>query len=179
MQPPAIAVTGDFTATAATANNKAVADAVLTAGAAGVDIDMTNAGGTFGATINGEASGNVLKGSAKADILDGKAGADTLTGNGGADAFNQAENESVVWTAEGIADAENVLAANDTLTFGNGLDVITDWTDGSDTITGLDAGTLNMLAAAADLEAGNATEENLVAAPTSQARCVHNQDHLG
>jgi hypothetical protein len=58
----AATVTADFVATASTANNKALANAVLTANA-GIDIDMTSAGGLFGYTINGGSlNASTLKG---------------------------------------------------------------------------------------------------------------------
>jgi Ca2+-binding RTX toxin-like protein len=81
----AATVTADFVATSSTANNKALANAVLTA-SQGIDIDMTSAGGLFGYTINGGSlDASTLKGGTKNDIITGGAGADSVVGSTGND----------------------------------------------------------------------------------------------
>lgn len=137
---------GAFVATASDANNAAgAANASLTVGVGGAvtsgKIDMslatgafTLAGSTGGDTLIGGAGNDVIgggagndsiSGNAGDDVITGGAGADVLTGGTGADTFTFAVAQSVASTAQVFAGAN--VAANDTITFGNGVDYISDF----------------------------------------------------
>jgi hypothetical protein len=112
-----VKVTKDFTATAAsTQSNTDATDVKLTSQSAGVDIDMSSAGGPFGYHLVAFADGVKLTGSAFGDSLQGAAGIDTIVGNAGTDTI----------TAGGGADVINA---------GSGTNSMTDAGDGADAIT--------------------------------------------
>ena len=94
-------------------------------GGSGADVLV---GGTGNDTISGGASG---------DSITGGFGADTMTGGGGADTFVMTDTHGVTATAVIDASTGNAMAATvtfavgDTITYGNGIDVITDFTAGA------------------------------------------------
>jgi Ca2+-binding RTX toxin-like protein len=182
-----ITVTGDYVATAATNNNRALADVTLNV-ANGIDVNMTAATGNFGFIIDGNnALASTLQGSAKADSITGGTGSDSLVGNNGDDTFTPnaggdtivsgAGNDSIVFTASNFT-------ALDSIDGGTGTDTITVAAGGGlatadfDRITNAlaivgtaDAGVTNVtFDAIAETTAqtvsltsnGNATTENLV-----------------
>ncbi len=110
-------------------------------GAAGVD---TIDGGAGVDTIDGAGGKDVITPGAGADIIDGGTGADTIAlGNDGdVDHVNMAESEGIAASATNLADG----AASDgkTITYGNGVDVITGFTGGTggDVIDGLNGSLL-------------------------------------
>lgn len=138
----------------------ATVDATGLAGAATVDatsstVAVTMTAGAGGATFTGGVGADTITGGAGVDVLvggtgndtinggggadttiNGGIGADTLTGGAGDDNFVQALTQSVVATAVVDASTGNAMAAGatiavgDTITFGNGVDVITDFTAG-------------------------------------------------
>lgn len=98
----------------------------------------TLTGGAFADAITGGGGADVLVGGGGADTIGGAGGADNITGgNGadrltggtGADTFVGTLTSSVATSASAFAGA--TLAAGDTLTFANGVDVITDFTAGA------------------------------------------------
>jgi Ca2+-binding RTX toxin-like protein len=152
-----LTVTGPTLAHVLNVNTGAGADTVI--GSAGNDvIDLNNGNDTASGnagndTINGNNGADTLNGGAGDDTLNGGAGNDTISsgagtdgvdGGTGADAFTGGTGvetyaqvltgPSVAPTAKTTADGGN-FAAGDTLTFGNGVDVIT----GFSTTTGAGA----------------------------------------
>ena len=117
----------------------------MTAGSGG----STFTGGAAGDTLTGGAGVDVLTGGTGNDTLvggagadttiDGGVGADTLTGGSGDDNFVNTYGQGVSATAlidatTGLAMAATVtLAVGDSITFGNGVDIITDFTAGGTT----------------------------------------------
>jgi hypothetical protein len=95
-------------------------------GGAGNDIII---GGTGVDTVVAGAGNDVISTGAGNDVITGGAGADTMTGGAGADRFVQALGDSVASSAQTFVGA--VIAVGDTITFGNGVDVITDFTAGA------------------------------------------------
>ena len=83
-------------------------------------IDIENATGGTGT--------DYIVGSDAANTITGGAGADDMTGGKGVDTFIQPAASSVVLSAETLTEA--ALATTETITFGNGLDIITDFTAG-------------------------------------------------
>jgi Ca2+-binding RTX toxin-like protein len=144
-----------ITAAIAGAANLATVNASTSTGAVTVDASLagtavtmtanssstavnTFTGGAFADVITGSAGNDVLVGGAGKDTISGGAGtdnitggigADNMTGGTGVDTFNGTLTSSVASSATAIAGA--TLAAGDTLTFGNGVDVITDFTAGA------------------------------------------------
>jgi hypothetical protein len=133
-------------AAAVTVNGSASTVATtFTAASTGTGV-QTFTGGAGADTINGGAGADVLVGGAGNDTISGGAGADTnitggfgadsLTGGAGDDNFIQTDLHGVIATSlidasTGNAMAAGVtLAAGDTVTFGNGVDVYTDFTAG-------------------------------------------------
>ncbi len=111
------------------------------------NFDASNITGR-GVTVTGGAGADSLVGSGQADVLQAGLGADTLSGGGGndtiqaglgadrvsggggSDEFYYFSNHGVARTAETLTAAS--IGAGETLTFGNGVDIITDFTTGSD-----------------------------------------------
>lgn len=86
--------------------------------------------GTAGAdTLTGTAAAETILGRSGVDVITGGAGADAMTGGAGADVFIQADGASVVKSASNLVGAN--FAAADTITFANGVDVITGFTAGT------------------------------------------------
>ncbi len=80
-------------------------------------------------TIAGLAGADTILAGAGIDNITGGTGADSMSGGAGVDTFNFAVSESVV--ASAVTWAGAVAAAADTMTFGNGIDIITDFTAGA------------------------------------------------
>jgi Ca2+-binding RTX toxin-like protein len=142
-------VTGSTAAHILDVNTGAGADTV-TGSTAGDTIDLNNGNDTANGnagddTINGNGGADTINGDAGDDTIDGGAGADTIssgsgtdgitgglgsdamTGGTGVETYVQAATASTAPTAKSTADGAN-FAAGDTLTFANGVDVITGFT---------------------------------------------------
>ena len=126
------------------------------------DID-TNAGdnnistGAGDDNIDAGTGKDTISGGSGADTIDAGPDADSISGGTGVDPFVQAYGDSVAATAitdatTGAAMAAGVtLAAGDTITFGNGVDVYTDF------VAGASGDTLDVLTSGAPTSAiGNA-----------------------
>jgi len=112
-------------------------------GASG-DTVTTGSAGDFIATAGGA---DTITTNAGADTITGGTGADTMSGGAGADTFNQADTDSAAATSfansAGVAYVgSSVFTATDVITFGNGLDIISDFQAGAggDTLAGVSAG---------------------------------------
>jgi len=108
--------------------------AVTMHGGAGID---TFTGGLLADTINGNAGNDILSGGNGADTIDGGLGADNITDGAGGDTITTGANgDTVNMTVDSVAAtstnfAAATVAVGDTMTFGNGVDVITDFTAGT------------------------------------------------
>ena len=138
-------------------------------GGAGID-DLT--GGSGSDTITGGAGNDILDGGIGADTvsggagddtIDGGANADSLSGGAGDDTFTMdTQADTVVATV--LTDASTgaamaggaTFAAGDVITFGNGLDIITDFTAGD---TNNDQINVNAASAAATTGIGVAHDD--------------------
>lgn len=96
-------------------------------GGAGAD---SLVGGALVDALNGGAGADTLNGGGGSDFLRGGAGADSLTGGAGGDTFYHFQSEGIARTAETLTAAS--IGAGETITFGNGVDVITDFTTATD-----------------------------------------------
>lgn len=114
-------------------------------GGAGAD---SLVGGTVTDALNGGAGADTLNGGAGNDFLRGAAGADSLTGGSGADTFYQSAVEGVARTAETLTASS--IGAGETITFGNGVDIITDF-DATDRISVTAVNTYTLLAVGANV----------------------------
>jgi hypothetical protein len=137
----ASAATGNVTVSAGnstaavTATGNANGGAVFNfTGSANADIIT---GGSGADVLVGGAGNDTINGGAGSDTtINGGVGADTLTGGAGDDNFVQALTQSVAATAVIDATTGNAMAAGaaisvgDVITFGNGVDVITDFAAG-------------------------------------------------
>jgi len=98
-------------------------------------------GGTAADFLAGGAGNDTISGGTGIDSITGGAGADSMTGGSGADIYTLAVGSSSVFTASSFVGAN--IAAGDSVTFGSGIDVITDFTSGTDqlnvTATGIGA----------------------------------------
>ena len=81
-------------------------------------------------TISAGAGDDTVSGGNADDTIDAGAGSDTISGGTGDDTFTQSLGHSTAATAQTIA-AAGTIAAADTITFGNGLDVYTDFVAGN------------------------------------------------
>ena len=89
--------------------------------------------------ITGNTGKDTIKGGSGNDVITGGAGADTITGGDGADKFAGLDvaDQSIAPTNVTVVDNTNhKFAANDTITFGNGVDEITDFVSGTDKLKG-------------------------------------------
>ena len=82
--------------------------------------------------ITGGTNADVIVAGGGADTITGASGADAITGGAGADVFVTALGASVARTAFVLTDAG--IAVGNTITFGNGLDIINDFTTTVDDI---------------------------------------------
>jgi len=85
--------------------------------------------GTGRITVDAGTGLDTITGSTGIDSITGGAGADSMTGGTGADSFTVNSSSSVASTGGSIAGA--TFAAGDTIAFGTGLDVITDFVAGT------------------------------------------------
>ena len=116
-------------------------------------------GGSGADTIAGGTGNDTIVASAGVDQITAGGGADSVALDGaGADTGFQASGASVKYTAETMTAAS--MVAGETMTFGNGVDVYTGWTDNTDLFDTETAGLQGTLAAGADLENLAATEKN-------------------
>jgi len=103
-------------------------DSILLA-AGGTDEDLVVSGDDGNDTLTTGTGDDEILGGDGADNITGNGGDDTMTGGAGVNTFNQATNgDSTAYTATSRAGA---YAAGDTITFGNGVDVITDFAAGA------------------------------------------------
>ncbi|EKE68141.1 hypothetical protein P24_17962, partial [Oceanibaculum indicum P24] len=107
-------------------------------------------------TITGTAGADTLSGGDGNDTITGGTGADQMSGGGGADVFVQAGGDSVARTAETITVAN--LGNGETMTFGSGVDVITDFVSGTDRLDVATAGSYTSFGAGSN--ASNLTGNN-------------------
>jgi Ca2+-binding RTX toxin-like protein len=99
--------------------------------------------------VTGSTGKDYIVGSSSANVITGGAGADVLAGGAGADTFVATSTSSVAPSASNVAVATGVANTwenTDTITFGNGVDVILDFVSGTDKL---------------DLTTANATPSNL------------------
>jgi len=132
-------VTGNFTLTAACADVANGASITL-----GVGDDTLSIAGSGGAniTISAGAGGDTITGSDQADIINGEAGNDTLSGGLGNDIINGGAGNDTI-NGGGGQDTLTGGSETDTFRFDNSVtsgapalvDVVTDWTDGTDFIS--------------------------------------------
>ena len=108
-----------------TANTSSVAPVNFTGGAFADSI--TGSGGVD--ALVGGAGADTINAGAGADAVTAGAGADSVTGGSGADTYNQAAGDSLAATATGFQGVN--FTAGDTITFGNGVDVINDFAAGA------------------------------------------------
>ena len=80
-------VKADYIAPETTQNDNATLSNVVLNAESGVDVNMSDAGGTFGFVINGGQASSVLQGSQFHDSITGNVRSDELFGNGGNDTF--------------------------------------------------------------------------------------------
>ena len=102
--------------------------------------NISSADNDNGITIVGSIEIDTVVAGAGADVIDAGKGADTITGGDGADTFTFNSADSVALSASTFAGA--TFATSDTITFGNGVDVITDFKagTGNDKFDGANAG---------------------------------------
>jgi Ca2+-binding RTX toxin-like protein len=117
--------TGNWTATAATQNNSALANGVINV-TNDMDVSVALAAGTFGWTIDatGNAAASTLIGSSMADSIIGGAGADMITGGASADMLTGGDGADTFVYATG---ATGIMLAT--------ADTITDFTTADDSIS--------------------------------------------
>ena len=132
-----------FTSSAALTNIDASAmTGAFVMGAAGAATGATSLKGGAGAdTLLGNAGADVIIGNAGIDSIAGGAGGDDMTGGAGADIFTIAPGTTN--TAGSVAASATSLTATiatgDTMTFGNGVDIIRDFVSGTDQLKVSDA----------------------------------------
>jgi hypothetical protein len=102
----------------------------------GDDGDDVIAGGGGNDILRGGNGKDTITGDAGNDTITGGTGADNMAGGAGNDTFKEAAADSVPRTAENITAA--AVVAGETITFGNGVDVINGFVSGADK---LDVGT--------------------------------------
>jgi hypothetical protein len=160
-------VTADWAAGATSAND---GTATITVGN-GFDVDLSADAGTIGYAVTaagnatasiiiGTDNGDTITGGLGADSIAGGLGADALTGGAGADMYAQFAGDSVVRTAETF----NTLTISDgnTITFGDGVDVITGFVSGTDKIDTTTASSVSYLNGATTATALTAGENYYV-----------------
>jgi Ca2+-binding RTX toxin-like protein len=87
-------------------------------------------GGTSDDNLFGNAGNDSIYGGEGADFIDGGAGADAIFGGLGDDSFVQSLGDSIASTAQTIATSGSI-AAGDSITFDNGLDIYGDFEAGN------------------------------------------------
>jgi len=102
--------------------------------------------------VTGTTGGDYIAGNATgAQTITGGTGADFMVGGSGADTFVIAAGASVARTAETITEA--AVGAGETITFGNGVDVISGFTSGTDKLDVATAANYGLISVAADVQA--------------------------
>ena len=144
-------VTEDYHAPTTTSNSKSTADVVLNA-ESHVDINMIDAGGLHGYTINGGIAGSRLQGSKHNDSITGNSSDDILIGNKGDDTLTGGEG-------------------SDTFKGGSGNDRINDAGNGNDFITH-DSGSLVVQNAGSNLVTVTASSSSVFIVATAGERRV-------
>lgn len=81
--------------------------------------------------INGSNQDDTINGGAGNDTITGGAGADVMTGGTGSNTFVQGLEDSELGVFANVAGTATVIDATDTITFVNGLDIVTDFTAGT------------------------------------------------
>jgi hypothetical protein len=110
-------------------------------GAAVSNVATLFTGGSGADTFNGGTADDVFNAGAGNNTLDGGTGDDTYNiADGGTDTILQNASDSTAYSAETITEA--AVAVGETLTFGNGIDVVNGFTAGAsgDIINGANAG---------------------------------------
>jgi hypothetical protein len=140
---------GDIAFTLSSANNAGVALTATTASTTGT---LTEAlvQSRMQYNLTGTAAANTITTGALADTITGGAGADDITGGAGADVIVMAAAASVARTAETITAAS--LANGETITFGNGVDIIRGFVSGTDKLDVTTANAVTTFAAGADVQ---------------------------
>ena len=90
-------------------------------------------------------------GSSSANTITGGTGANVMIGGSGADTFVIAVGDSIARSGETVTEAG--MIAGETFTFANGVDVITDFTSGTDFLDVTTAANYTLLSAAGAVNA--------------------------
>jgi len=101
----------------------ALDNAIVTNASTQLNLDgslIVNAGNIL--NVTGGGGRDTIVGGAGADTITGGTGVDDITPGTGSDTVNTAAGSGVVYTA--TTDADNAFAATETITFGNGVDII-------------------------------------------------------
>jgi Ca2+-binding RTX toxin-like protein len=131
----AVTVNGTNSTTAITFTGASTGTGIQTfTGGAGADI--INGGAGADALVGGTGNDTINGGAGADTVINGGIGADSLTGGAGDDNFVMATVQSVAATSVIDGSTGNAMlaaatiAAGDIITYGNGVDVITDFTAG-------------------------------------------------
>ena len=101
-----------------------------TNGAISATLEGQNIQGTGGADVlNGTAGNDTINGGDGADTINGGAGADVMTGGAGANVFVLRPGDGLARSSENLT---NSVVDGRTITFANGIDIITDFVSGKD-----------------------------------------------
>jgi len=101
--------------------------------------------------VTGSTGKDYIVGSSSANTITGGTGADVMIGGSGADTFIIAVGDSIARTAENVTEAG--MIAGETFVFANGVDVITDFTSGTDFLDVTTAANYTLLSAAGAVNA--------------------------
>jgi len=82
--------------------------------------------------VNGADGNDTITGGAGVDHITGGGGNDSITVGTGADIIKTSDNHSTDSTAHDLNTTSDAIAAGETITFGDGVDVITDFVKGTD-----------------------------------------------
>ncbi|MDA9346881.1 hypothetical protein N9R66_02600, partial [bacterium] len=82
--------------------------------------------------VNGAGGDDTITGGAGVDHITGGGGNDSITVGTGADIIKTSDNHSTDSTAHDLDTTSDAIAADETITFGEGVDVITDFVTGTD-----------------------------------------------
>jgi Ca2+-binding RTX toxin-like protein len=133
-----------------TTNSKLYVNMTADASISGADVQVginaaataanTIAAGDVNFTVTGTTSNDTIVTGAGTDTINADDGADTVNMGAGSDTYTLATGDSKALTAETVTEAS--LGATDTITFGNGVDIINGFAAGAtnDTINGANAG---------------------------------------
>jgi len=115
-------------------------------GSAGSDVIIGSSGAN---SISGAAGLDYIDGGAGNDTINAGTGADYVIGGAGTDTIVMAAGDSIARTAETITEALTV--AGETITFGNGVDQISGFVSGTDTLDVATAANYTAVAIGADV----------------------------